>query len=84
MSERALQCLISLCYIIHKIPSHLVLPCQGAEASVLILTLFFFSLCLHVIGAVSVKYLTGCMCAWFPCAAKCVFACCVDRDGDGR
>lgn len=29
------------------------------------------------------KYLTGCMCAWLPCAAKCVFTCCVDRDGDG-
>lgn len=42
MSERDLQCLISLCYIILKIPSHLVLPDKGAEASVLILTLSFF------------------------------------------
>lgn len=42
-----------------------------------------FFLCSTNIGADSGKYLSDYMCAWLPCAAKCVFACSVDRDGDG-
>lgn len=89
MNQKALSWLISLCYLIHKIPSRLARSCKGAEASIqtLILVFFFFffcgvPLCPQNIRPASVKFPIGSVCAWWPCAGKCVFVYCVNRDGE--